>query len=218
VKLLAGPKMRLAVLAAAVAALFALAAQGVPHSPAELRDAVAPYGPWAALVVVLLWAALTPALVSGTLLAGATGLLFGAALGTPLALAGATLGGAVSFLIARRCGGNAVEQLAGRRLRGLVERVEGSAFGSIVLLRLAPGVPATLLNYAAGLTRMRLRTFAAANAVGGAPRTFAYVALGGSLSDLSSPLTYVALGLLAAMGAAGTVAIVVARLRSRAGT
>ncbi len=209
------PWVRLVALALVVAGFFGLAAHGVPHSPAQLRDAVGAYGPLGPLVLLGLWAALTPALVSGTLLAGASGLLFGAALGTPLAICGAALGGAISFLVARRCGADAAEQLAGGRLRSLKQRVEGSPFGSIVLLRLAPGVPATLLNYAAGLTRIRLRTFVLASALGGAPRTFAYVALGGAIGNFSSPLSLVAVALLAAMGAGTVVAMLVARWRVR---
>ena len=54
--------------------------------------------------------------------------------------------------------------------------------------RIAPGMPYTLVNYAAGLTRDPARaSFAAATALGTAPRAFAYTALGGSLGNLRSP-------------------------------
>ena len=206
-------RLRVIGLVVAVAGLFALAAHGVPHSPAALRAAIAPYGGLAPLAFVAAWALLTPALFSGTLLAGASGLLFGPALGTPVSLAGATLGAALSFTIARRCGGDAATRLGGERVQKLRERLESSAFRSVVMLRLAPGVPSTVLNYAAGLTRIRLRTFAAASAVGGAPRIFAYTALGGSLAHAGSPLGIVALSLIAGLGVAGVLVALRTRLR-----
>ena len=208
-------KTRLALLAAGVACLFALAAHGIPHTPAALRAAMVGYGIAAPLVALLAWTVLTPALVSGTLLAAASGLLFGPALGTAIAILGATAGGAVSFVIARRFGSSAARQLEGRRLQRLCERVEGRPFGALVLLRAAPGMPVTLLNYAVGLTRVRLSTFAAASAVGGAPRIFAYTALGGSLANATSPLGIVALSLIAAMGVAGALVALRTRLRAR---
>jgi uncharacterized membrane protein YdjX (TVP38/TMEM64 family) len=97
----------------------------------------------------------------------------------------------------------------------LRERVEGRAFRSLALLRLAPAVPATLLNYAAGLTRIRLRTFVAASVLGGAPRIFAYTALGGSLAHPSSPLAIVALALVTALGVAAGAAALRTRFRTR---
>ena len=71
--------------------------------------------------------------------------------------------------------------------------------------RIAPGVPYNLVNYAAGLTPIALRTFAAATAVGVAPRAFAYTALGGSFGDLGSPEAIIAICLLVAMAVTGLV-------------
>ena len=56
-------------------------------------------------------------------------------------------------------------------------------FVSVLYARIVPGVPYTLVNYAAGLTRIPLAVFAAATALGAAPRAFAYTALGGSLGE-----------------------------------
>ena len=53
-------------------------------------------------------------------------------------------------------------------------------------------MPYNLVNYAAGLTPVRLGAFVAATALGVAPRAFAYTALGGSLGDLGSPEAIVA--------------------------
>jgi uncharacterized membrane protein YdjX (TVP38/TMEM64 family) len=143
--------------------------------------------------------------VSGTLLAAATGLLLGAAAGMPVALAGATLGAAVAFLVSRRLGRGPAEALAGPRARRLRERIERRPVLSIVLARAAPGSPATLLNYAAGLTRIRLRQFVAGTVVGGAPRVLAYTALGGAAAEHALVPALAVGGLIALLGAAGVV-------------
>jgi uncharacterized membrane protein YdjX (TVP38/TMEM64 family) len=66
-------------------------------------------------------------------------------------------------------------------------------------------MPFTLVNYAAGLTPLRLPVFAAATALGAAPRAFAYTALGGSFGDWRSPETIVAAVVLAVMALVGLV-------------
>ena len=209
-------RLRLLTLGLLVAGLFAVAARWVPHSPAALRAAVAAYGAVGPFVFVLLWAAVTPALVSGTLLAGASGLLFGPLVGELVGVAGATAGAALAFLLARRWGAGPAQALATPRAQRLQARVEARPFRALVALRLAPGVPTTVLNYAAGLTRIPARTFVAASAVGGAPRIFVYTALGGSLARPDSALGVIALAMFTAMTAAAGLLALRNRLRKRA--
>ena len=127
------------------------------------------------------------ALFPGPLLAGASGLLFGTALGTPVSIVSATLGATLAFspvalVGARRRAG--ARRPAPDALRAWVGR---RGFLSVLYARIAPGVPYSLVNYAAGLTPILLRSFVAATAIGVAPRAFAYTALGGSLGNLRSP-------------------------------
>ncbi len=58
--------------------------------------------------------------------------------------------------------------------------------------RIVPLLPYGVVNHAAGLTGLRFRDMAVGTAVGAAPKVFAYVALGGSLSNLSAPEVKVA--------------------------
>jgi uncharacterized membrane protein YdjX (TVP38/TMEM64 family) len=141
----------------------------------------------------------------GPLLAGASGLLFGTALGTPISIVSATLGATLAFGISRWWAHDAVEALAGPRLAALRAWVGRRGFLSVLYARIAPGVPYSLVNYAAGLTPILLRSFVAATAIGVAPRAFAYTALGGSLGDLGSPEAIVAVAVLVAMAAAGAI-------------
>ena len=71
--------------------------------------------------------------------------------------------------------------------------------------RIAPAMPYNLVNYAAGLSPVALRSFVAATALGCSPRAFAYAALGGSLHDLGSPAAIAAFAVLAVMAVGGMV-------------
>ncbi|WP_205695882.1 TVP38/TMEM64 family protein [Conexibacter sp. SYSU D00693] len=157
-------------------------------------------------------ALLVPTLFPGPLLAGAGGLLFGTALGAPLAVLAVVLGAVLAFTIARRLAHDAVERLQGPRLRALREWVGQRGFLSVLYARLMPGVPYTLVNYAAGLSPVRLRSFTAATALGAAPRTAAYAALGGSFDDLTDPVALGAIGVILLMAVAGAL---VARREAR---
>lgn len=196
---------RLAGLGLFVVALFLVAASLFGLSSEGVRDFVDGVGPAAPLVFVAVSAALTVACVPGPLLAGAAGLLFGTALGTPVAIVSATLGATAAATISRRFGAGALDELSGRRLRGLQDWIAGRGFLAVLYARILPGVPYSLVNYAAGLTRVPLAVFAAATAVGCAPRAFAYVALGGSLDDLGSPEAIVAFAVLIGMALVGAL-------------
>ena len=201
------PGLRLLALVAGVGAALAVVAVSSGLSADRVRDWVEDFGAVAPVVFVLLSAALTCALFPGPLLAGASGLLFGTALGFPLSLTAATLGACAAFSISRWVAGDAVEHVAGRRLLALRAWIGRRGFVSVLYARIAPGVPYTLVNYAAGLTTIRLSVFAAATAIGAAPRAFAYTALGGSFGDFTSPEAIAAGIVLAVMALAGLVLV-----------
>lgn len=212
------PRLRLAALAVTIVVLFALVALGGGLSTARVRDAVDGLGALAPFAFVLVAAGLTLASVPGPLLAGASGLLFGTALGFPLALLAGTLGACLAFLIARRWGAGAVEELAGPRLRSFAALVSRRGFLAVLYARIAPLMPFSLVSYAAGLSRIRLRDFAGATALGAAPRAFAYTTLGGSLKNLTSPAAIAAIVVLVVMALGGLLVARRARLRERTST
>lgn len=198
-------RWRVAALALLLGAVFLTVASTGGLSSERVRDAIEPLGATAVPAFILASALLTCALFPGPLLAGASGLLFGTALGTPVAIASATLGAMLAFCVARFVAHDAVEALAGRRLRPLQEWIGRRGFWAVLYVRIVPGVPYTLVNYVAGLTRVSLLAFAAATAIGVAPRAFAYTALGGSLDDLTSPEAIIAITTLVVMALAGAV-------------
>ena len=170
------------------------------------------------VVFVLAGGVLGLALFPGQVTAAVAGILFGAVAGTALALAAALLAAALCFLAGRRLGADAVLSLLGPRGRLWRTWLEEHGFGAVLACRLAPGTPAGILNYLAGLAGIRLGTILAAVALGALPKTIAYVVLGGALSDPLSARGAFAVTLYA--GAAACGAVVARRLvRSRpAGT
>ncbi|MGI8802440.1 MAG: TVP38/TMEM64 family protein [Solirubrobacteraceae bacterium] len=198
------PLARLAGLAVAVVVVFAAIALTGPLSGSRVRGWIGGGSDLrAGLVFVALYAGLTAACFPGPVLAGASGLLFGTLEGTLLSLTGAVLGAVISFTLSRYVAGDLVARTGGPRLRRLAAWVGRRGFRSVLYARIIPGAPYSVVNYAAGLAPLRLRDFAAATAVGAAPRTFAYTALGGSLHDLTSPAALIAVGVIVAMAVLG---------------
>ncbi|WCB91970.1 TVP38/TMEM64 family membrane protein [Baekduia alba] len=197
---------RLAYLGVLIVGAFVLVASTGKLSSDRIRDWMDGYGVLGPLIFIAVSACLTPALFPGPLLAGAAGLLFGTWLGTPIAIVSATLGAMLAFSLSRWIAHDAVVELQGPRLRALREWIGRRGFLSVLYARIVPGVPYSLVNYAAGLSPVALRTFAAATALGCAPRAFAYTALGGSLDDLGSPEAFAAFAVLIIMALVGALA------------
>jgi uncharacterized membrane protein YdjX (TVP38/TMEM64 family) len=198
--------IRLAALALFVIGAFVLVSTTLDLSAEGVRDRVDGYGAAGPLVFIAVSSVLTVALFPGPLLAGASGLLFGTALGTPVSIVAATTGATLAFSLSRWIAHDAVEQVASPRVRRLRAWIGRRGFFAVLYARLAPGVPYSLVNYAAGLAPIALRSFVAATAIGCAPRAFAYTALGGSLDDLSKPEAIIALAVLVVMAVAGVLA------------
>ena len=146
------------------------------------------------------------ALFPGHVIATVSGMLFGAVAGTGLALAAALLGAGLCLLAARLLGADALHSLLGPRSRRWREWLESNGFSAVLASRLAPGVPAGPINYLAGLAGIRPRAFLAAVALGALPKTIAYVALGGALSDPLSARGALAVAVFAVAGLGGVLA------------
>jgi uncharacterized membrane protein YdjX (TVP38/TMEM64 family) len=203
------PSRRLLALAALMLAAGA-AAVLLPHSPAGLRELLGELGPAAPALALGAWIVLTPALFPGSVLAAAGGLAFGVLGGAALAFAGALAGGLAAFAIARTgLRGPAERRIAGSAKLARVEAlIERRGFAAILAARLMPGVPATALHYAAGVSGVRPLAFAAAIAIGALLRTVPYALLGTGLASGSVLPALVAAG---SIGLGGVVAAALVR-------
>jgi uncharacterized membrane protein YdjX (TVP38/TMEM64 family) len=184
--------------------LVVLAATGSIPTPDEARDWGEGLGDFAYVAAVPLFV-LVNFLITWPILAGATGLLFGTAAGTPLALAGVTGAALAQMFVARRLAAGHHGNLLPERTRMVEDFLTRNGAVAVMESRIVPLLPYGLVNYSAGLTRLRFRDMAAGTVVGAAPKVFAYTALGGSLNNLGSPETIVAIGLLAILALGGAL-------------
>ena len=173
--------------------------------PDDAQQFVADAGAAGPVVFVLAGGVLGLALFPGHVTATAAGVLFGALAGTALALAAALLGAGLCMLAAGRLGADALGSLLGERAVRRREWIAANGFSAVLASRLAPGLPSGPVNYLAGLAGIRPRPFLAAVALGALPKTIAYVALGGALSDPLSARGAFAAALLVAAAAGGVL-------------
>ena len=188
-----------AVSAVAIAAFLAFWVFDVVDEE-DVQALVEPFGPLAAPAFVVIAGVLGAALVPGPLLAGASGLLFGAATGTVVTIASATLSAVIAVLIARR-----TTMVPPQRFDRLAAFAQRRGFEAVVVQRLAPAVPDAPASYLFGWLRLPLWQVVLGTMVGAAPRAFSYTTLGASLDEPDSPLAIVglvSLVLTAILGAA----------------
>ncbi len=145
---------------------------------AALEAWVKDAGVLAPIVFILIYALVTVLFLPGSVITLAGGALFGPVLGTLYNLSGATLGAVLAFLISRYLASDWVAEKAGGRVRQLIKGVEGEGWRFVAFVRLMPLFPFNLLNYALGLTRVRLLHYLIATYVFMLPGAIAYTYLG----------------------------------------
>ena len=114
------------------------------------------------------------------------GAIFGSVLGTVYANISATIGATLAFLVTRYLLRDVVLNRFGSKLEGMNRELEERGFNYLLFLRLVPLFPFFLINLAAGLTRLPLRTFFFATMIGIIPGGFVYVNAGASLATIDS--------------------------------
>ena len=135
-------------------------------------------GAIAPLLFMLIYAIATVLFLPGSVLTLAGGALFGPVLGTLYNLTGATLGATLAFVIARYLASDWIAEKTGGRVKQLINGVEGEGWRFVAFVRLVPLFPFNLLNYALGLTRLRLLHYVVATYVFMLPGAIAYTYLG----------------------------------------
>src|SRR4030065_574344 len=110
----------------------------------------------APLLFMGIYAISTVLFLPGSVLTIAGGVLFGPVWGTFYSLTGATIGATIAFLTARYLASDLILRKTGGRLRRLINGVEAEGRRFVAFVRLVPLFPFNLLNYALGLTRIRL--------------------------------------------------------------
>jgi uncharacterized membrane protein YdjX (TVP38/TMEM64 family) len=133
------------------------------------------------------YVAATVLVLPGSILTLGAGFAYGPVYGTLLVMLASNVGAVGAFLLGR----TVLRERVARRISGdarfsAVDAAVGAqGFRVVLLLRLSPLFPFNLLNYALGLTRVRLRDYVLASVVGMFPGTLLYVYLGSLVTSVT---------------------------------
>ena len=130
------------------------------------------------IVFMLIYIVGTVFFLPGSVLTLAGGALFGPVMGTFYNLTAATIGAIISFIAARYLAHDWVEKKTGGRLKSLKQGVEGEGWKFVAFVRLVPLFPFNLLNYALGLTKIKLSHYSIATYICMLPGAIAYTYIG----------------------------------------
>ncbi|MCR4346537.1 MAG: TVP38/TMEM64 family protein [Sulfuricaulis sp.] len=170
-----------------------------------LDDVIKEAGLWGPLLFMIIYAIATVLFLPGSILTFAGGALFGPLAGTFYNLTGATLGATLAFLVARYLASEWAARKAGDRVKQLMQGVQEEGWRFVAFTRLMPLFPFFLLNYALGLTRIRLAHYILATYVFMLPGAFAFTYIGYAGREVAQGAEgmihkiLIALGLVAAL-------------------
>lgn len=144
-------------------------------------------GAIAPVLFVLGYAVGTVAFAPGSILTLAAGAVFGIGQGLVLVFLGAVLGSTGAFLVGRHLARDVVERRTqgNPRFQALDRSIGQEGLKLVVLLRLTPIMPYNFLNYALGLTRVRLSHYVIGS-LGMLPGTLLYVYSGRVAGDIAA--------------------------------
>jgi uncharacterized membrane protein YdjX (TVP38/TMEM64 family) len=182
--------MLLLLIAAAVAALIVFSTN--PHLRESVGDSLARFrgSAWGPVAFAALYA-VACLVLPGSIITLAAGSLFGVVIGTVVVSLASVAGASLAFWVGRTLARGLIEQrLVGNpRFRALDQAVAAGGFKIVLLTRLSPLFPFTLLNYAYGLTKVRFRDYVLASWIGMLPGTAMYVYLGSTVKELAEVAT-----------------------------
>jgi uncharacterized membrane protein YdjX (TVP38/TMEM64 family) len=129
-------------------------------------------------------AAVALSVPGASVLTVAGGLLFGWFVTGIAVVFSATLGATLFFIVVQTAFGAGLINRANPKLKAVCAGISRDAFNYLLFLRLVPAFPFWLVNIAAAVTGMRLRTFTLATAIGIIPATFAFAYVGEGLDSV----------------------------------
>jgi uncharacterized membrane protein YdjX (TVP38/TMEM64 family) len=180
-----------------IAFVFAVIIVGSIYSLTELQESahfnartlyqwISYFGPFSALVyvIVMVFSVITPVPDSLVYIAG--GYLFGAVLGTVLSLIGFIIGTSIDFWFARRLGRKYITRKFPNYSHLIDSYSKKIGWQSIVIMRIIPSLSFDFIAYLAGISSISFRTYLLANILGAFPLALFEVLLGKSLHTSST--------------------------------
>src|SRR5213594_945568 len=143
-------------------------------------DWIGKLGAWGPVIFIGIYVVAAVLFIPGSVLTLGAGALFGVVLGSVCVSIGATLGATAAFLVGRYLARDAIARKIEKneKFAAIDRAVADEGWKIVFLTRLSPVFPFTLLNYAFGLTRVKLRHYVLASWLGMIPGTVMYVYLG----------------------------------------
>ncbi len=179
--------LKFAALAVFVVAVFFLARfSGLSEymDQEKIRLWIEHYGALGPLLYILLYSIAPVFMFPGLPLTVAGGILFGPVRGSIYVAVGATIGATLAFLVARYMGRGWVEGfIKGGRLEELDREVEKKGWKIVAFTRLIPVFPYNFLNYAFGLTGIKLLHYVLSTFIFMLPGVVAFVVFSSSILD-----------------------------------
>lgn len=179
--------LKFAALAVFVVAVFFLARfSGLSEymDQEKIRLWIEHYGALGPLLYILLYSIAPVFMFPGLPLTVAGGILFGPVRGSIYVAVGATIGATLAFLAARYMGRGWVEGfIKGGRLEELDREVEKKGWKIVAFTRLIPVFPYNFLNYAFGLTGIKLLHYVLSTFIFMLPGVVAFVVFSSSILD-----------------------------------
>jgi uncharacterized membrane protein YdjX (TVP38/TMEM64 family) len=198
------PRRRLITIVPTIVILVAVALLVPLPTAVQLRDWATSVGPWFPLAFLVAHIVATVFPFPRTAFTLAAGLLFGPALGIPIAVTAATVSAVIALLLVRAVGLQ-LNRLVHPRVQSLDARLRERGWPTVLSMRLIPAVPFSVLNYAAGASSVRILPYTLATLAGLLPGTSAVVILGDALTGNVSPLLVLVSACTASVGVAGLV-------------
>ena len=154
----------------------------------QLLDWIRDQGMVGVLVFAAVYIAATVLFIPGSILTLGAGFVYGVVWGTLYVSVASTIGATAAFLVGRYLARDWVaSKVEGSPRLQSIDRAVGDEGWKIVgLTRLSPIFPFNLLNYAYGLTRVRLRDYFFASWIGMFPGTVMYVYIGSLAGSLAT--------------------------------
>lgn len=157
----------------------------------SLLERLHSFGPWAPAAFIAAYVAACVLFLPGSILTLGAGALFGVVRGTVYVSVGSVLGATAAFLIGRYLARDWVQARTREspKFSAVSAAVAREGWKIVGLTRLSPVFPFNLLNYAFGITEVRLLDYVAASWIGMLPGTVMYVYIGslaGSLAGLTA--------------------------------
>ena len=145
-----------------------------------------------------------------TMLIAATGIVFGPWLGMLYSLIGATLSAVFVYAIGRRLGRDTVRRFAGRRINDLSRRIARRGLTAMIVVRMLPLAPFSIINLVAGASHLAFRDFVLGTVLGIAPGTIVIVFFVDRIVAAvrhPGPLTFALLAIVAGIAIGGALVL-----------